>query len=247
MAVPTNFVGLALFVVFITPGYLWVRIEERSRPRPDRSPLLELAELLMVGAVASLVAAVLVAELGSRVKSLLDVGDWIGASDRGGVLRAHLAPAMNSLLLAVLIAHGATHSVATWWFSQSGTAQRVRFHRWLRRQVRMKPPAPPRIQAAHTPWFDVFGSVDKTKELAVLTVVQEDGEVLTGLLRSYDVTAPAGGQDLALQAPLTYQRPGEQARPALAHYAMIPGGVIKRVFVEVKPRPTEPASDERGD
>lgn len=234
---PTNFIGLALFVVFITPGYLWVRVEERSRPRPDRSQLLEVAELLMVGAVASFLAAGFLAALGPHLGALLNVADWIGAPDRTAFLSGRLVQAMNSLLLTVLTAHGATHAVATWWFSKSGTEHRARFHRWVRRQIGMTPPSAPRIQAAHTPSFDVFGSIDKTKDVAVLTVVQDGGEVVTGLLRSYDVAAAAGDQDLALQAPLTYERPGGSPTSIPADYAMIPGGVIKRVFVEVRPKP----------
>lgn len=102
---PDNLVGLVLFVAFITPGYLWVRLEERARPRPDRSGLLEVAELLTIGVLASLFAAAFVGWLGARVPGLLDVSSWADAERADEYLAEHWIKAGVSLLGVVLSAN----------------------------------------------------------------------------------------------------------------------------------------------
>ncbi len=233
---PNTFVGLALFVAFITPGYLWVRAEERSRPRPERSQLLEVAQLLMVGAVASLTALSVVATLGAHLRPFLNLAAWVAAPDPAEYVSRWLPQALRSLLLTVFIAHGATYTAATWWFSPTGARVRSRSDEMVRKLIGMTPRTAPRIDPAHTPWFDVLGSIDKSTEVAVLTVVQDGGRVVVGLLRSYDVAAAADKQDLALQAPISYQSPGGALTPVAVKFAVIPGGTISRVFIDVKPR-----------
>ena len=169
---PTTFVGLALFVAFATPGYMWVRVEERARPRPDRSQLLEAAELLTVGAVASLISAAIVATLGSFLRPLLDVAAWARAADPSAYVQAAILSTLTSLLLTVLLANVGASLAAGWWFSSRGRRQRESLRERVRQRLKLGPPSQPRIQTANTPWYDVLGSIDKTTHVAILTVIQ---------------------------------------------------------------------------
>jgi hypothetical protein len=232
--VPTTFVGLALFVAFITPGYMWVRVEERARPRPDRSQLLEVAELLVIGAFASLLSAALVAVLGSHLRPLLNTAAWVGASEPSAYLQAHAMRGLASLVLTVLLANGGAHGAASWWFGRTGRSQRARLSAWTRERLGLTAPPPQRIQTAHSPWYDVFGSIDKERHVAVLTVLQDDGAVVTGLLRSYDASAAGDEQDLALQRPIKLQRPGGVLTELRDDFVVLPARTIRAVLITLK-------------
>jgi len=69
--VPINFVSIVLFLVFMTPGFTWVRVEERERPRPDRTQLLEAAGSLSIGTIASVLAGAAVAAAGAKLEAFL--------------------------------------------------------------------------------------------------------------------------------------------------------------------------------
>ncbi len=56
--IPSTVVGLAIFTATLGPGYIFVRVEERRRPRIARTPLLEIAELLFIGTFSSGLATV---------------------------------------------------------------------------------------------------------------------------------------------------------------------------------------------
>lgn len=214
---PTTFLGLALFVAFIIPGYMWVRVEERARPRPDRSPLLEAAELVAVGALASTVAAGLAALLGAQLRPLLNVQRWIDAPEPSAYLQANALRAVASLLFVVILANLGTYWSARLRFGRSG-----------------------RLQSAHTPWYDTFRGFDTDKNAALVSVEQANGVVLTGLLRSYDVTASGNEQVLALQGPIKRQRPGERTVTVPADFVVLPPDSLRAVYIAKKPLPKPP-------
>ena len=51
--IPSTLLGLLLFAGSIAPGYIYILIAERRRPRPPRSGALEVAELVSVGGLCS--------------------------------------------------------------------------------------------------------------------------------------------------------------------------------------------------
>lgn len=61
--IPETLLSLILFAATVGPGYVFVRVAERREPRPNRSQLLEAAELVLVGGAATAFAAVAVALL----------------------------------------------------------------------------------------------------------------------------------------------------------------------------------------
>ena len=239
---PTTFLGLALFILFVTPGYLWVRLEERTRPRAERTQILELAELLVVGAVFSLFATALVALLGSHLRPLLDIGAWASSPKPSVYLQRNPMRAGASLLGAVSLSNLGALVFARWWYSSKGRKQRLTAQGWIRDRLGWGEPEPPRIRVANTPWYDVFGAIEKNDQVAVLTVVQVDGVVLTGLMKTYDVKASGGEQDLVLQAPITRDAPKRPAEDMRDDFVILPGASIREVFVTIQD--AEPTSDD---
>src|SRR5215211_2386649 len=53
---PATFVGLVLFVVFLTPGLAFLIVQESRRPRREQSTVRETAILLLSGVVFDLLA-----------------------------------------------------------------------------------------------------------------------------------------------------------------------------------------------
>lgn len=230
---PSTFLGFALFVAFIIPGYMWVRVEERVRPRPDRSQLLEVAELVAVGALASTLAGGVTALLGSPLRPLLNVYRWSNSPDPSAFLQANVLRAVASLLLAVVLANAGTKTVAEWRFSERGELQLAKLRSRLRMYRR-----PHRLRIGNTVWYEVLGKVNKETEAALLTVVQDDGTMLTGWISSYDYTARGAEQDLALQQPITWRPPRGPAHDLeRVSYVIVPAQTLRSAFIAVVPRP----------
>jgi len=59
--IPDSLVGLVLFAASLGSGYVYVCVAELRQPRQERSQLVEAAELVFIGAIASSLAALLVA------------------------------------------------------------------------------------------------------------------------------------------------------------------------------------------
>lgn len=57
---PSSLAGVVLLLAALSPGYWWLLVHERRRPRRHRSNLVELVELLTVGSLASIAACVAV-------------------------------------------------------------------------------------------------------------------------------------------------------------------------------------------
>nr|MDQ6947331.1 DUF6338 family protein [Actinomycetota bacterium] len=78
--IPGGVVGLLLFVVAVAPGYVYLRVAERFETRPDRSQLLEAAELVVIGAVVTTITALVAVILGAVWPGLfVDVSAWAKA------------------------------------------------------------------------------------------------------------------------------------------------------------------------
>lgn len=77
---PSSLTGLVLFAAFVLPGYVWMRVEETRRPRPNRSGLTEAADLVFIGLIATSLAAIIVVWFGemSAVRSSAKERDTSG-------------------------------------------------------------------------------------------------------------------------------------------------------------------------
>ena len=68
--IPSTVLGLVVLAAALGPGYIFVRVEERRRPRPERSALLETAELIVIGGLASTLAFAAVAGVTAHTRWL---------------------------------------------------------------------------------------------------------------------------------------------------------------------------------
>lgn len=98
--------GLILLLAGIGPGYVFVRVAERREPRIERSQLLEAAELLVVGAVLSTAAALVVLIITQATRAL----DLEALADNGVkyILREPI-PNLTALLATLLLSYGAAY------------------------------------------------------------------------------------------------------------------------------------------
>jgi Family of unknown function (DUF6338) len=108
--IPSTLLGLVLLAASIGPGYLWVRVAETRVPRSPRTQLLEVAELIIVGGLASTVSFLLVFSVASR-RSWIDANAV--ARDATDYVLRHptrgLGVVLAGLALAYLAAWGGAH------------------------------------------------------------------------------------------------------------------------------------------
>jgi hypothetical protein len=174
--IPNTLFGLLLFAASIGPGYIYVRVAERYRPRPERSALLETAELVSVGGLASslaLLAGLLVAE----------TTGWLNleAFANGGTKYVLTHPARGlTFVLAVLLAS----YVGTWKVAE-------RFHRDLPAAITTNPI-----------WHEVLGDQAATRYVYA-TVELRDGRFMYGGVERYTLDeASPENKELVLTQPL---------------------------------------------
>jgi Family of unknown function (DUF6338) len=173
--IPNSVFGLLVVAASLGPGYLFVRIAELRTPRPARSALLEVAELVAVGGSCSAVA-LLVALLVARWTGKID----LHAFSKGGTeyTLTHPVPVFT-LLLGVLAGSYLLAAIAT-----------LVFHR--------KAPASLR---AHSVWHELMRHQAAGRPFA--TVELRDGRVVAGPVAYYTVEqAPPDCRELALIRPI---------------------------------------------
>lgn len=175
--IPANLVGLLLFVLVLAPGWLWVRVAERRQVRPDRSALLEAAELVVTGVIFTTAAAVVVVGIGVGVGWLPE----LRAVTMSGSTYVQDEPYRTAGVVAMVFA---LSLVAAY-----GTARLV----YRGKEASLVP--------AGSVWQDVFGEGGEGRPIFVSTSLV-DGRVVDGYLYSYSTDASGGDRDLALQAPI---------------------------------------------
>lgn len=213
---PTTVAGLFLFLVLVSPGYSWVRVEERHRPRAERSQVLELAELLVVGAVASAVSALIVSGIGQESSLFLNAHEWLAADDSQRYLVTHIADASFSFFGLLLIGNVGARLAALAWFRGKGTPGGT---------------TKGGLQVGSTVWHDTFSSIDRKTHLLFLAVMQSDGSMVDGYLLNYAFDARSNDQELVLQSPIRIWRPGDDT-PFIsgADFAILPADGFNAVY-----------------
>jgi hypothetical protein len=185
--IPSSGLELVVVLAALGPGYVYLRVAERRMVRPERSGLLEAVELVVIGALASTVALLLVLILAdwSSVVNMHDLGR------EGDVyLKHHPLRMLWVVAVVLLIAY-----VLVW------VAARIA----LRGQQ-------PTIEPGGTSWQASFSENKPTKDHAVaLSVELKDHRVIQGVLGGYTTNAD-DNRELCLVAPI-FVRGGVEAQP----------------------------------
>ena len=176
--IPDNVVGLLLFVASLAPGYVYTIISERYEPRGDRSALMEAAGLVLVGALSSVVA-LLVLLIIAQATGFLDLGrilehgtDYL-ANEPIKVLVSLVAALLLALVFAVVAAL------------------------WVHRKQE------PSLRPNRPVWLEVERKAREGGNPAFVAIQLRDGRVLEGFADAYSVvTAGDERRDFALQAPI---------------------------------------------
>ena len=209
--VPTDFVSLILSVAVLAPGMVWLVVSERRAPRAQRSGVLEVSGLVIVGAVASAAAIGLTSLIGEIAgRWYLDVGAWIEAERSQDFLRVNLEKGIVSgftvVGLGLLLAWAAAR-LAYWGKSAD-------------------------ISPHTTVWFEVLGKA-RVRRQAFLGVHLDDGSVLEGYLHAYPTDTTEGTSDLSLKRPIFLRSDPTQERlpmPNLDHI-IVQGDSISHIGV----------------
>lgn len=202
--IPTTALGLAVFTAGLGPGYLFLRVEERRRPRPERSGLLEAIELLVIGSFASLTAALVT----FGTANLLDTIDDKALAADGRKYVIGRSPESLAFVIVTL-----TLAYALAW-----VAARVVFWR-----------TPPSI-APVSAWHEVLR--DRPNSVAYVTVGLDDGFALAGDVAAYTVDDRAADQrELVVESPEFRPVGASFFSPAREQFVVIRGDRIRTLSV----------------
>lgn len=201
---PDNPIGILVALTALGPGYIFVIRRARRIPTGQRSALLELAEILLVGAVCSLTAALL------AVSALLAMG----LIDRAAMVHFAIDPV--GFLLAeewrlVLAAFMALVVLAVSCLLAASLA-RVLYGKLAAN-----------IYPNGTAWRQVFGDLSKT---VALTVELRDGRQVAGVVRGYTVSDEADRLELTLASPLSYRVGKGEAKRLDGEFFVVEAGEI---------------------
>jgi Family of unknown function (DUF6338) len=107
--IPSTLLAAILFAASIGPGYVWIRVAERRAARPARTGLLEAAELIFVGSVASTVSFLVVIAIAAHY-SWFDSNGF--ASQGHKYLLRHPSASLAIAVAGLTLAYTATWVVA---------------------------------------------------------------------------------------------------------------------------------------
>lgn len=220
---PSSVVALFVLLVSAAPGYIYLRIVEVRRPRRLRSPLLELVDLVCVGAVGSAAAALSVLLLARHWTALLPLEGLVAGP---AYLAGHPWQTVWSGVLATMASMCCAAAAGLVVARRDRAVVRHSPHSPMYRVVRMTPPG-------------------RSLHLAVRLL---DGQVWEGLLLSLDDKHDTLGEgDLVLQGPLALTEPGGERARHPARFVAIPGSQIAFVYgTDVLLRPRTPAQGAAG-
>jgi hypothetical protein len=177
-----NVAELLLLAAGLGPGWVWISVAERRVARPDRSGVLEVAELVVIGALCTTLAALVVLTFAGAV----GVVDRVELrNDAAGYVLDH--PARTLPVLAALL-------VTSYAFA------------WI--AARLACGGHQATQQPGTVWREVLGA-RKEDAAAVATVELRDGHRVQGVVATYTHTSPDQPRELALAAPMRVQHRGD--------------------------------------
>jgi hypothetical protein len=202
--IPTTVLGLVVLAAALGPGYVFVRVEELRRPRPSRSTLLETAELIVIGGIASTTAVAVVASLAIHC-AVLDQKQL--AKDETTYVLTHVPRFAAFVLVTLGLSYGGAYLAA----------------RLMLRRL------PPTI-GLHSAWDHLFKPQDGIINYA--TVGLDDGLAISGDVVGFSVgDRPSEERELILGNP-ELRPPGEQTfRQAREPLVVVRGEHIRTVSV----------------
>jgi hypothetical protein len=217
--IPSNTLALVVLLVAVSPGYLYQRVVERRLTRRTRAGVLELIDLLCIGALCTGLSGLAVLGLGAAVPSVFvrlselfkprAVPDW-----------RYILSAVVTLLLAAVLAY------------------------LLARIVVRQFENPTRLGAGSVWTATVLRHLAKNpgRESSIYAVVQlKDGRSLGGILQLVDTSAKSGEQDLAIAAPMFLVQAGTTERQPLSHdFVIVPASEVGLLYGKVVSRPAAP-------
>jgi hypothetical protein len=207
--IPTTLAGVVLFLAGIGPGLFYVRQEESRVARGERSALLEVVELLVIGAVVTTLWAAIVWLIARET-------GWIDPTSlrqRPGAYVVDHPVRVASALLAVFMFSCGTADIAA----------RIRY----RGQT-----------IAHYPgtvWQKMLAAPPNMRVWA--TVELKDGRSIQGRVEGFTLGASDGRRDLALGAPLRERSTSGVERALISRHMIVPEAEIRYIAAQRLPRP----------
>jgi small nuclear ribonucleoprotein (snRNP)-like protein len=166
---PSSLTGLVLFAALVLPGYVWIRAAEKWHPRPERSGLTEVAELVFIGLVASTTAVTLVIWVGDlNLDQMVREGSDYLLADPQLIVTSALSVMLLSTVGAALAALAAYR----------------------------RPDGIGRIRPGSTVWFDALTAKNAGKP--VVEVNLKDGTRYWGAVHSFSVDPDREVPDVVL-------------------------------------------------
>jgi hypothetical protein len=173
--IPTSILGVALVAAALGPGYVYVRVAREKRPRGSQSQAAELVEMLVIGALLSVVSAGIVLSIG-RATGYLDTGAL--ARDFNAYLLGSPARTFSALIAFYAIAYLAAWGAASWKFRGASD---------------FKPDG--------SAWYHTFATSCPPRSIPFLTIELNDGRWISGAYRKATVERDEN-RELCLQRPL---------------------------------------------
>jgi hypothetical protein len=175
--IPSTLLGLIVLAASIGPGYVWVQVAESRTPRSPRTQVLEVAELIIVGGLASTLAFLVVFSFASAV-SWIDTGAL--ADDGTAYVLKHPARGLGVVFVGLALAY-----VGAYFAARS-------FYRGR----------PAIITHGYSAWHRVLGTGADDRAVYA-TVDLRDGTTVAGWVYLYTVDeVPLPERDLVLVATL---------------------------------------------
>jgi hypothetical protein len=131
---PQSLAGLLLIAAGICPGYWWIRVAEERKPRRDRSPLLEAAELISIGGLFSAITFLIVLVI---VDSTQLISSSVFLSDPHRYTQHHPIRVVLCVLLGLIVANLSAWLVAKRLYGDESV---IVHESALHRAVRAAPP-----------------------------------------------------------------------------------------------------------
>jgi hypothetical protein len=202
--IPSTVLGLVVLAAAFGPGYIFIRVEEQRRPRPERSALLETAELIVIGGLASTVAFAAVAGVAAHTRWLNEQKLAAHATE---YLLSHASRFAVLLLITLLLSCAASYVAAI-----------ALFHRY------------PATIKAHSAWDQVLPQQPGIINYA--TVGLDDGLAVAGDVVGHSVgERPADNRELILANP-EFRAVGQHAfTQARDQFVVVRGDRIRTLAV----------------
>lgn len=208
--IPSNSLALLAFLVGIAPGYVYQRVVERRVSRHDRSALLELVDLLCIGAVCTLLGATAILGLATAMpglfvplQELVAPGHAVFSTSPWRVASGVLATLALAIVFATISGLLVVRSTASSSIFVPGTAWARTFSRYLGDRTGL-----PSGSGEHSLY---------------ITAQMTDGRLVGGQLAFSDLAEDPQKRDLALARPLWVSNASGTERTPLRHdFAILP-------------------------